>query len=65
MGLLVNDWEALGGRRGHLLFVFGAGLVIVGLSFGLLVRWALKPSSGGHNRVALAAPVTGVASLAG
>jgi hypothetical protein len=44
--------------------VFGTGLVIVGLTFGLLVRWALKPSPGGHNRAALAAPLTRVASLA-
>ena len=64
VGLLVNDWEGWVVAAGTFLFVLGTGLVIVGLTFGLLVRLALKPSPGGHNRAALAAPLTGVASLA-
>ncbi len=64
VGLLVNNWEAWAVAADTFLFVLGTGLVIVGLTFGLLLRWALKPSPGGHNRAAFAAPLTGVASLA-
>jgi hypothetical protein len=64
VGLLVNDWEGWAVAAGTFLFVLVTGLVIVGLTFGLLVRWALKPSPGGRNRAALAALPTGVASLA-
>jgi hypothetical protein len=64
-GLLVNDWEGWGVAAGTFVFVLVTGLVIVGLTFGLLVRWGLKPSPpGGRNRAALAALLTGIASLA-
>jgi|SRR5215216_2237385 len=63
-GLRVNDWEGWKVAAGNFLFVLITGLVIVGLTFGLLVRWALKPSPGDRNRAALAALPTGIASLA-
>ena len=63
-GLLVNDWEGWGVAAGTFVFVLVTGLVIVGLTFGLLVRWCLKPSPPGRNRAALAALLTGIASLA-
>ena len=49
---------------GIFVFVLITGLVIVGLTFGLLVRWGLKPSPHGRNRAALAALAAGIASLA-
>jgi hypothetical protein len=64
VGLLVNDWEGWAVAAGTFLFVLVTGLVIVGLTFGLLVRWALKPSPADRNRAALAVVPTGVASLA-
>jgi hypothetical protein len=64
-GLLVNDWEGWSVAAGTFVFILVTGLVIVGLTFGLVVPWGLKPSPpGGRNRGALAALVTGIASLA-
>jgi hypothetical protein len=62
-GMLVNDWQGWGVVAGTLVFVLITGLVIVGLTFGLLVRWGLKPSPDGRNRAALAALAAGIASL--
>jgi hypothetical protein len=62
-GLLVNDWEGWGAALGVLAFVIITGVVIVGLTYGVLVRWGLKPSPKGRNRPALAALVAGVLSI--
>jgi hypothetical protein len=44
-------------------FVVVTGLVWVALSFGVLVRWGLKPSPHGRNRAALSAAAAGLLSL--
>ena len=54
----------LGGLFSTVAFVVGSGLVIVGLTYGLLVRWGLKPSPRGRNRRALTALAAGVLSAA-
>jgi hypothetical protein len=63
-GTLVNDWEGWGTFLQVLAFVLVTGLVIVGLTYGLLVRWGLKPSPRGRNRPALAGLAAGVLSVA-
>ncbi|MGH3103845.1 MAG: hypothetical protein ACRDN6_07105 [Gaiellaceae bacterium] len=45
-------------------FVLVTGLVVVGLTFGLLVRWGLEPSPRGRNRAALAGLAAGALSIA-
>ena len=64
IGMLVNDWEGWGTAAELFVFVLVTGLVIVGLTFGLLVRWGLKPSPRKRNRAALAALAAGIASVA-
>ncbi len=64
LATFVNDWEGWGVAAQVVIFVLVTGLVIVGLAFGLLVRWGLKPSPRGRNRAALASLGAGVASLA-
>jgi len=61
-GLLLNDWEGWGVALGVLAFVIVTGVVVVGLTYGVLVRWGLKPSPRA-NRPALAALVAGVLSI--
>lgn len=63
-GVLVNDWEGWANAAQNFAFVLVTGIVIVGLTYGLLVRWGLKPSPHGRNRAALAALGAGAASLA-
>src|SRR4051812_11003306 len=63
-GVLTNDWEGWGVFLGNLAFVVVTGAVIVGLTYGLLVRWGLKASPRGRNRPALAGFAAGVLSLA-
>jgi hypothetical protein len=62
-GVLANDWQGWGVFWGNVVFVVVTGLVIVGVTFGLVVRWALRPTLGG-NRAATVALWTGAASLA-
>ena len=61
-GVLVNEWEGWGTFFGNLSFIVVTGLVIVGLTFGLLVRWALKPA-GDRNRPARASLIAGMISV--
>jgi hypothetical protein len=63
VGVWVNDWQGWGVVAGAAVFVLISGLVIVGLTFGLLVRWGLKPSTRGRNRAAPTALAAGIASL--
>ena len=62
-GVLGNDWEGWGMFWTNILFILVTGLVIVGGTFGLVVRWALRPTQRG-NRAATVALWTGAASLA-
>jgi hypothetical protein len=59
LGVLSNDWEGWGVFWGTFLFILVTGVVLVGVTYGLVARWALR---GGH--AAGAALGTGVASLA-
>ncbi len=61
---LVNDWEGWANGAQNFAFILVTGIVIVGLTYGLLVRWGLKPSPHGRNRAALAALCAGAATLA-
>lgn len=61
---LVNDWEGWGAVVGVTIFVLVTGLVVVGVTYGVIVRWALGPRTS-DTAVAAAALGTGVASLAG
>ena len=62
-GVLANDWEGWGVFWENVTFVLITGVVIVGGTFGVVVRWALRPTPRG-NRAATAALWTGAASLA-
>jgi hypothetical protein len=53
-GLVGNDWEGWRTFFINFAFVVVTGLVLVGLVYGLLVRWGLKPSARGNSRPALA-----------
>ena len=61
-GVLANDWEGWGVFWETVIFVLVTGTVLVGITFGLVVRWALRPTPRG-NRAATAALCTGAASL--
>jgi hypothetical protein len=63
-GTLGNDWEGWNVFLGTLVFVVVTGVVIVGLTYGMLVRWGLKASPRGRNRPAVAAFAAGTLSLA-
>jgi hypothetical protein len=63
-GTLANDWEGWDTFLGNLAFVVVSGIVLVGLTYGLLVRWSLRPSPQARNRAAIAALVAGVLSVA-
>jgi hypothetical protein len=63
-GTLGNDWEGWDVFLGTLVFVVVTGLVLVGLTYGLLVRWGLKPSLRGRNRPALTGLAAGALSVA-
>ena len=63
-GTLGNDWEGWGTFVENAAFVLVTGLVLVGLTYGLLVRWGLKPSPRGRNRPALTGLAAGVLSVA-
>jgi len=58
-----NDWEGWGVFFEGFIFILVTGVVIVSLTFGLLVRWALKSSSPMGNRPAAGALVAGIASV--
>jgi hypothetical protein len=62
-GVLSNDWEGWGVFWETVTFVLVTGTVLVGITYGLVVRWALRPTPRG-NRAATAALWTGAASLA-
>lgn len=59
----VNHWEGWSAFAGNVVVVTIWGIVLVGLTFGLLVRWGLKASPTGRNRAAIASLGAGVASL--
>lgn len=59
----VNDWQGWSAFAGNVIGVTIWGIVLVGLTFGLLVRWGLKASPAGRNRAAIASLGAGVASL--
>lgn len=63
-GLVGNDWEGWGTFFENFAFVAVTGLVFVGVIYGLLVRWGLKPSPRGRNRAALVGLVAGVIAVA-
>ena len=46
-GTLGNEWEGWNVFLGTVIFVVVTGVVIVGLTYGLLVRWGLKASPRG------------------
>ena len=60
---LVNDFEGWANFVSNTTAIVVWGLVLGGLTFGLLVRWGLKPSPTGRNRAAIAATVAGAASV--
>lgn len=60
---LVNDWDGLGTFLVVLVFALVSGLVIVGLTFGLLVRWGMKPHPQQRNRPAAGALAAGMLSV--
>lgn len=62
-GLLGNDWEGWRTFLENFAFILVSGLVLVGLIYGLLVRWGLKPSPRGRNRAALVGLIAGVLSV--
>jgi hypothetical protein len=62
-GVLANDWEGWGNFWGNFTFVLVTGVMFVGPTYGVLARWALRPSAPG-NRPAGAALGAGIASLA-
>lgn len=64
-GTALNDWEGWGTFFSILVFVVVSGLVIVGLVYGLLVRWGLEASPRGRNRAAFASLAAGLLSVAG
>ena len=59
----VNDWEGWSNFVGNVTVITVWGIVLVGLTFGLFVRWGLKASPAGRNRAALASLGCGIASL--
>jgi hypothetical protein len=61
---LLNDWEGWSNFAGNFVAVTIWALALVGLTFGLLVRWGLKDSPQGRNRAALASVGAGIASVA-
>ena len=63
-GTLANDWEGWGTFLEVLGFVVVTGVVLVGLAYGLLVRWSLKTSQRGRNRAALGALIAGALAVA-
>ena len=60
---LVNRWEGWSNFAENFAAIAVWGLILVGLTFGLLVRWGLKDSPKGRNRAALTSLGTGVGSL--
>jgi hypothetical protein len=63
-GTLGNDWEGWRTFFENFAFIVVTGLVLVGSTYGLLVRWGLQPSPRGRNRAALAGLAAGVLSIA-
>jgi hypothetical protein len=63
-GLVGNDWEGWTTFFQNFAFVAVTGLVLIGLIYGVLVRWGLEPSSRGRNRPALAGLAAGLLSVA-
>jgi hypothetical protein len=63
-GALGNDWEGWQTFFENLAFVLLSGLALVGLTYGLLVRWGLKPSLRERNRPALVGFAAGILSVA-
>jgi hypothetical protein len=63
-GLVGNKWEGWRTFLENFAFVAVTGLVLIGLMYGVLVRWGLKPSPQGRNRAARVALVAGLLSVA-
>lgn len=63
-GYLINEWEGWANFLGNLTFVLVTSLIVLGLVYGLLVRWGLKPAPRGGNRPMLAGVLLAVASVA-
>lgn len=60
---LVNDFDGWANFASNTVAIVVWGLVLVGLTFGGLVRWGLKASPEGRNRAALASTGAGAASV--
>lgn len=63
-GLVGNEWEGWRTFLENFAFVVVTGLVLVGLIYGLLVRWGLRSSPRGRNRPALVGLAAGILSVA-
>jgi hypothetical protein len=61
--LYVNEWEGWSAVVPLVVFILITGLVVVGVSFGVLARWGLRPTPVGRNRAATAALIAGIASV--
>ena len=62
-GTLGNDWEGWRTFFQNAAFVIVSGVILVGLTYGVLVRWGLKASPGGRNRAALTGLGAGLLSV--
>jgi hypothetical protein len=60
---IVNAWDGWGVFWQNFIAILVFTLVLVALVFGILARWALKPSSTHGNRPAHAAALAGVAAV--
>jgi hypothetical protein len=63
-GILMNDWEGWDVFWTNVTFVLVTGLVLVGATYGLLVRWALRPSARGNRPAGAALAAGGLSVLA-
>lgn len=63
VAVVVNEWEGWRIFLENLLFIVVSGLIVVGLIYGLLVRWAMKKPAEDRNRPASAGMWTGILSV--